>query len=135
MALNPSYAGILVTRSEVVVKHYQASFGEAEHERLEWHYWVLDTPQTVGIDRVYFPSDALEYIAPKKESAWKMRGAQLARELYKPGMKQINLAQLIHEQFKKDGTKNDRGKNNPAVESIERDVLKKAFWDELKKLS
>jgi hypothetical protein len=129
VALLPQYVAALITFDKAVVKSYQASFGETKGDPLEWHYWALDTPQNIEIDRVYFAANALPITkAPERESVWKPRARELARELYKPGMKQSVLDMEIAKVMSEGGFKNDRGSELKA-ESIRRDVLSKdGFW-------
>jgi hypothetical protein len=129
VALLPQYVAALITFDKAVVKNYQASFGETKGDPLEWHYWALDTPQNIEIDRVYFAANALPITkAPERESVWKPRARELARELYKPGMKQSVLDMEIAKVMSEGGFKNDRGSELKA-ESIRRDVLSKdGFW-------
>jgi hypothetical protein len=52
VAMLPNYAESLAIFGSVDIKQYQASFEEGS--LLDWHYWMLDEPQTVGLDRVFF---------------------------------------------------------------------------------
>jgi len=50
----------LATIGSADISQYQASFGGA----LDWHYWMLDKPQTVGVDMVFVPRSQLPADAP-----------------------------------------------------------------------
>ncbi|MFZ2300751.1 MAG: hypothetical protein WAW10_02650 [Gallionella sp.] len=50
----------LATIGSAEISQYQASFGGV----LDWHYWMLDVPQTVGVDMIYVPRSQLPAHAP-----------------------------------------------------------------------
>jgi hypothetical protein len=134
VALLPQYVAALITFDKAVVKNYQASFGETKGDPLEWHYWALDTPQNIEIDRVYFAANALPITkAPERESVWKPRARDLAQKFYRPLMKQLGLATEIARAMKEEGFTNDRGGELKAG-SIRKEVLtNENLWLELKK--
>ena len=52
VAMLPHYAESLAIAGSAEIAQYQAGF----ESPLDWHYWILDEPQTVGLESVYVPS-------------------------------------------------------------------------------
>lgn len=59
-----SYVETLATFGSVEIGQYQASFNE---DVLDWHYWMLDVPQEVDINRIYVPLSQLPADAPAEK--------------------------------------------------------------------
>lgn len=60
IAMQPQYVKSLVVTGSADISQYEAGF----EPPLADHYYMLDTPQTVGIDMVYFPRSQLPADAP-----------------------------------------------------------------------
>ena len=56
VAMLPSYAELLAVLGSVEIAKYQAG----NEPPLDWHYWVLDVPQTIDISRVYIHHSEVE---------------------------------------------------------------------------
>lgn len=61
--LQQHYAESLAIAGSVEVAQYQASFGGI----LDWHWWMLDAPQTVSVGMVYVPRSQLPTDAPAEK--------------------------------------------------------------------
>ncbi len=56
VAMLPSYAELLAVLGSVEIAKYQAG----NEPPLDWHYWVLDVPQTINNDLVFIPHSEVE---------------------------------------------------------------------------
>ncbi len=56
VAMLPIYTELLAKDGSIEIAKYQAGI----EPPLDWHYWVLDVPQTIDIDRVYIHHSEVE---------------------------------------------------------------------------
>ncbi|MDI1229859.1 MAG: hypothetical protein PSU93_01770 [Methylobacter sp.] len=67
VAMLPNYAESIAIAGSADIKQYQASFEEGG--LLDWHYWMLDEPQTVGVDMVFVSRAHLTPVVPATDPA------------------------------------------------------------------
>lgn len=65
VALLPTYAESLAIAGSAEIAHYQAG----SESVLDWHYWRLGEPQTVGVDSVYIHRSQLPPAGVSAETA------------------------------------------------------------------